>query len=163
MIRRRTAAGAGVALAVAALLGAAIGANQVSRHRHELARTYLAEHDDLASTAAAQTLAPAAAPATRTIRLCPRGAETLAAAVVSRLGLDLFGKDGRLDLAELARVSSLALIAERRGERSAAAPALPQRMGRTRAADGSSWEPVVPPTLPCRGGTAYASVPVDLP
>jgi hypothetical protein len=162
VIRRGTAAALGGTAAGAALVACLLAATGVADRRHDRQRLYLAERDALAAAAGHASLGHPDAPATRTIRLCPHAADTLAAAVVARLSLALVGPDGLVDLAQLARVSSLALIAERRAEKAAAGGALSQRMGRVKSgADG--WDPVAPPALPCRGGKAYASVPVDLP
>lgn len=162
MIRRGAAAALGGSAACAALVACVLAATGVADRRHDRQRLYLAERDALAAAAGRASLGHPDAPATRTIRLCPHGADTLAAAVVARLALALVGPDGVVDLGALARVSSLALVAERRAERAAAGGALPQRMGRVRSGAGG-WDAVAPPALPCRGGKAYASVPVDLP
>jgi hypothetical protein len=162
VIRRGAAAALGGTLACTALVACVLGATGVSDRRHDGVRGYLAERDALDAAAAGASLGHADAPATRTIRLCPHGAETLAAAVVTRLSLGVVGKDGLVDLGQLARISSLALIAERRAEKAAAGGALPQRMGRVESAP-DRWDAVAPAQVPCRGGSAYASVPVDLP
>ncbi len=162
MIRRATATAVGGTLACAALVACVLGATGVADRRHDRARLYIAERDAQGATAAGAALARPDAPDTRTIRLCPHGADTLAAAVVARLSLSVVGADGLVDLGQLARISSLALIAERRAEKAAAGGALPQRMGRERTG-GDGWSPVAPAAVPCRGGSAYASVPVDLP
>ena len=162
MIRRGPAAALGGSLACAALVACELGATGVADRRHDRARLYIAERDALDASAAASALGRSDAPDTKTIRLCPHGAETLAAAVVARLSLGVVGKDGLVDLGQLTRISSLALIAERRAEKAAAGGALPQRMGREKTG-ADSWSPVAPAAVPCRGGSAYASVPVDLP
>ena len=162
MIRRGAAAAGGGTIACAALVACVLAATGVADRRHEGARGYLAERDALDAAAAAASLGRPEVPETRTIRLCPHGAETLAAAVVARLSLGVVGKDGLVDLGQLARISSLALIAERRAEKAAAGGALPQRMGREQSGP-DRWESVAPAQMPCRGGSAYASVPVDLP
>lgn len=162
MIRRGAAAAIGGTIACAGLVACVLAATGVSDRRHDGRRAYLAERDALDAAAAGAGLGHPDAPETRTIRLCPHGAETLAAAVVARLSMKVVGVDGLVDLGQLARISSLALIAERRAEKAAAGGALPQRMGRVESAP-DRWEPVAPAQVPCRGGKAYASVPVDLP
>ncbi len=162
MIRRGAAAALGGTLACAGLVACVLAATGVSDRRHDGERGYLAERDALDAAAAAASLGHPEAPDSKTIRLCPHGAETLAAAVVARLSLSVVGVDGLVDLGQLARISSLALIAERRAERAAAGAALPQRMGREQSGPGT-WEAVAPTQMACRGGSAYASVPVDLP
>lgn len=162
MIRRGAAVAGGGTIACAALVACVLGATGVADRRHDGARAYLAERDALDAAAAAASLGRPDGPETRTIRLCPHGADTLAAAVVARLSLGVVGKDGLVDLGQLARISSLALIAERRAEKAAAGGALPQRMGREQIGP-DRWEAVAPAQMPCRGGSAYASVPVDLP
>ena len=162
MIRRGAAAAVGGTIACAGLVACVLAATGVSERRHDDRRAYLAERDALDAAAAGAGLGHPDAPETRTIRLCPHGAETLAAAVVARLSLGVVGTDGLVDLGQLARISSLALIAERRAEKAAAGGALPQRMGRVESAP-DKWEPEAPAQVPCRGGKAYASVPVDLP
>ena len=162
MIRRGAAAAVGGTIACAGLVACVLAATGVSERRHDDRRAYLAERDALDAAAAGAGLGHPDAPETRTIRLCPHGAETLAAAVVARLSLGVVGVDGLVDLGQLARISSLALIAERRAEKAAAGGALPQRMGRVESAP-DKWEAVSPAQVPCRGGKAYASVPVDLP
>jgi hypothetical protein len=162
VIRRGAAAAIGGTIACAGLVACVLAATGVSDRRHDSRRAYLAERDALDAAAAGAGLGHPDAPETRTIRLCPHGAETLAAAVVARLSLGVVGNDGLVDLGQLARISSLALIAERRAEKAAAGGAMPQRMGRIESAP-DKWEPVVPAQVPCRGGKAYASVPVDLP
>jgi hypothetical protein len=162
VIRRGTAAALGGTIACAALVACVLGATGVADRRHDGARLYLAERDALDAAAARAALGHPDAPETRTIRLCPHGADTLAAAVVARLALGVVGADGLVDLGQLARISSLALIAERRAEKAAAGGALPQRMGREKTG-ADRWQAVAPAAVPCRGGTAYASVPVDLP
>jgi hypothetical protein len=162
VIRRGAAAAIGGTIACAGLVACVLAATGVSDRRHDSRRAYLAERDALDAAAAGAGLGHPDAPETRTIRLCPHGAETLAAAVVARLSLGVVGNDGLVDLGQLARISSLALIAERRAEKAAAGGAMPQRMGRIESAP-DKWEPVAPAQVPCRGGKAYASVPVDLP
>ena len=162
MIRRGTSTALGGTIACAALVACVLGATGVADRRHDRARLYIAERDALDASAASAALARPDAPDTRTIRLCPHGADTLAAAVVTRLSLGVVGKDGLVDLGQLSRISSLALIAERRAEKAAAGGALPQRMGRERTGK-DQWSAVSPATVSCRGGSAYASVPVDLP
>jgi hypothetical protein len=162
VIQRSWAAWGGVIVASTALVAVVLGATAVGDRRHDTERLYLAERGALDAAATAAPLRDPDALESKTIRLCPHGADTLAAAVVARLSLGVTGKDGQLDLGQLARISSLALIAERRAERAAAGSALPQRMGRERSGK-DRWEPVAPPTMACRGGKAYASVPVDLP
>jgi hypothetical protein len=71
-----------------------------------------------------------ARPARRGLRVCPKAVDGYARAIATALGLRLLGAGGELDVAALARLSGLALTAERRAERAAAGPALPQRMGR---------------------------------
>jgi hypothetical protein len=162
VIRRGTATAVGGTLACAALVACVLGATGVADRRHDRARLYIAERDAQDASAAGAALARPDAADTRTIRLCPHGADTLAAAVVARLSLSVVGKDGLVDLGQLARISGLALIAERRAEKAAAGGALPQRMGREQTGK-DAWRPVAPAAVPCRGGSAYASVPVDLP
>ena len=70
--------------------------------------------------------------ATRT-SFCVRGVDTVVATIKAELGVGVIeggerSKDGRLDVAALARLSNLAIRGERYIEQSTAGPALPQRL-----------------------------------
>ena len=101
--------------------------------------------------------APAANPSDR-LRVCPEGAEGLAATARRALGTPLVTEGSRLiDPAALAAVSNLAIASGRYLERARAAPALPQRLGRQRTAGG--WEPLEPEPIGCAAVAAGPPAP----
>ena len=100
-------------------------------------------------TAVAQAITT---PAGRRTKICPRGAEGLGNTARRSIRRKLLGESGKLDLAALGEMSNLAIAAGRYLERARAAPALPQRLGRTRSpgADGKlRWKPIEVPTVGC--------------
>ena len=146
--RRHVALGA----RLAALVAGAAGSVAVSEH-HRLERTgrvHARAAQERAASAAALPARPA--PSGRARRACPPGAASLAAEIARILPVQLLDDRGRLDPAALARLSAETLAAERRAERRAGGPFLPQRMGRQRVtgADGTvSWQPLEASHLPC--------------
>lgn len=138
------AARTGLAALLAALVCAGFLSIRLADARRADAEQYRAaviERDRAVATA------PPPRPPRRGVRVCPRSADGYARAIATALGLRLLDSAGRLDTAALARLSGLALTAERRAERAAAGPALPQRMGRER--DGDGWRAIEPPAAPC--------------
>jgi hypothetical protein len=107
--------------------------------------------------------------------LCVRGVEGFAESLRTALpaagspdALDVLDDAGRLDVTAFAALSDMALRAERWVEQARGAPALPQRMGRTRRAgaaldaDEPAWQPLEPARIACGSGEAYAAVPLDM-
>jgi hypothetical protein len=119
-----------------ALSGELAGARRGERGAYGAA---LAEREAAAASAEADRSGRGAA-GSRT--LCLRGAETPAARVARFLEARTVDAAGRLDVAALARVSRRAAELER-------GAALPQRMGRRRAASGDAWEPIEAPDRIC--------------
>lgn len=72
-------------------------------------------------------------PTRRPQTFCVRGVDTFAATARKTLQKELLDGKRRLDVTELAEISDLAIRAERYVETASAGPALPQRLGRTRA------------------------------
>jgi hypothetical protein len=91
---------------------------------------------------------------------CVDGVATFASAAAGSLERPLV-RSGRLDLDALRWVSSQAIRGERRAERAAAGPALPQRMGRRRDPATGQWSHLEPPRKRCGDGEAYASLDLD--
>jgi hypothetical protein len=149
LFRRRT----GAALAVlAALVGAAALSVFVAERERASALGYAAARarQDRAAHAAPLAAPPARRAGAR--QVCARGADTLARALARSRKLRLVDERGALDPTALARLSSLALSAERRAERETGGPALPQRMGRQRVTDKDGraiWQPLEPTRRPC--------------
>lgn len=83
-----------------------------------------------------------------TARVCPEDAEGLAVASRRALGIPLLARSGAIDAAAIAAISNAAIAAARYLERARAAPALPQRLGRELAADGS-WVAIEPAPTGC--------------
>jgi len=128
-VTRTGAARVGLAVALAALVATGFLSIRLADARREDAehiRAALIERDRAAAPAAA----PARAARRAGVNVCPRSVDGYARAISIALGVRLLDKEGQLDTAALARLSGLALTAERRAERAAAGPALPQRMGR---------------------------------
>ncbi len=135
---RDPAGAAGLAIALAALVATGFLSIRLADARREDAeqiRAAVIERDRAATPAAA----PARAARRAGVKVCPRSVDGYARAISIALGLRLLDEEGHLDTAALARLSGLALTAERRAERAAVGPALPQRMGRG----------IAPATAPC--------------
>ena len=146
MTRRRALV---LAAGLVALVAAATGSLRVSGERRAAALS--ADQARAAQErAAAAALAPPPEQRGRTRRVCARGVDTLESAIAGLLELPVLDVRGALDPAVLARVSALALAAERRAERARGGPAVPQRMGRRRTggAGDAAWEPV-PTRMAC--------------
>jgi hypothetical protein len=99
---------------------------------------------------------------TRDKEFCVRGVDTFATALHRGLGKSALDSDGQLLPDVLTELSNLATRAERYAEISRAAPALPQRMGRQRNADGT-WNSLQPPRVDCESGDAFVAFRVALP
>jgi hypothetical protein len=175
-MQQRTAALAGVGMAACAaaaviLLSAGLAADQrAERHGYQEA---LAQQ----RRAAGRSLRAHQTPAPRrpSGELCVRGVDGFAASLRAALpaagradAMDALDDAGRLDMPAFTALSDLALRAERWLEQARGAPALPQRMGRTRAPAGPdadaepAWQPLAPARVACGSGEAYAAVPLDL-
>jgi hypothetical protein len=101
----------------------------------------------------------------RRATFCVHGVDTFVATVHAGLQAQLVDGKGRLDVHELAQLSSLAMRAERYVEQASAGPGLPQRMGRTRERDEqgqTTWKPLEPARSECEDGDAYATFRLDL-
>jgi hypothetical protein len=176
-MQQRTAVLLGVGMAACAaaaviLLSADLAADQ--RAERQGYQQALAQQRRAAgrSTPAHRTPAP---PQT-TGELCVRGvdgfAESLRTALPAAGGpeaLDVLDDTGHLDVTAFAALSDMALRAERWVEQDRGAPALPQRMGRTRRARTDAdadaepvWQPLDPARVVCGSGEAYAAVPLDM-
>ena len=95
---------------------------------------------------------PNSPPASRRTKICPRGAEGLGNSARRSIKRKLLDEEGRVDRAALDEMSNLAIATGRYLERARAAPALPQRLGRTRATDKDGkpvWEAISYPTIGC--------------
>jgi hypothetical protein len=180
-MQQRTAVLVGIGMAACAaagviLLSAGLAEDQrAERHGYQQA---LAQQ----RRAAGRSLPAARTPAPRrgAGELCVRGVEGFAESQRTALpaaggpdALDVLDDAGRLDVTAFAALSDMALRAERWVEQARGAPALPQRMGRTRragvatgaAADAAgepAWQPLEPARVTCGSGEAYAAVPLDL-
>jgi len=149
-MRRRSATGLGVLLALSSVAGVLVLAGELAEARRDAERNYrsaLAAREHSAGTAEALESARSAyrAGAAPSRTLCLRGAETVAARAARFLDSRLLDEAGRLDAGALARLSRRAAELDR-------SAALPQRMGRRRAsgATGESvWESIVPPDRVC--------------
>jgi len=144
-MRRRSATGLGVLLALSSLAGATAISSRMAEARREERRVYreaLAAREAAAAAAGAEP--PGAAGPVRSHTLCLRGAETVAARVARFLDSRPIDASGRLDVAALGRLSRRAAEVER-------GAALPQRMGRRRAAADAAlaWLPIDPPDRIC--------------
>ena len=99
--------------------------------------------------------------------MCVRGVETFATTVRS-LHRDLLTADRRLDVDGFRALSNHAVQAQRYVEQSNAGPALPQRMGRERAAGSGApdepptWTAIAPPRVECEDDLAYARFRLDV-
>jgi hypothetical protein len=173
-MQQRTAVLLGIGMAACAaaaviLLSADLAADQrAERHGYQQA---LAEQRRAAGRATPAPRTPA--PPRTTGELCVRGvdgfAESLRAALPAAGGvahelraLDVLDDTGHLDVTAFAALSDRALRAERWVEQDRGAPALPQRMGRTRRArtdTDAAWQPLDPARVACGSGEAYAVVP----
>ena len=120
---------AGLAIALAALVATGFLSIRLADARREDAEQIRAARV-ARDHAAAPAAAPARAPRRAGVEVCPRAVDGYARAISIALGLRLLDANRQLDTAALARLSGLALTAERRAERAAGGPALPQRMGR---------------------------------
>jgi hypothetical protein len=134
-----------VVLALSSVAGAMAISSRMAEARRGERQAYaraLAERE----AAAAEAGAESGAPAGRSRTLCMRGADTVVARVARFLDSRLVDGEGRLDVSALVRTSRRAAELDRSG-------ALPQRMGRRRAApapDGTpTWEPIEPPERIC--------------
>jgi hypothetical protein len=177
-MQQRTAVLVGIGMAACAaagviLLSAGLAADQrAERHGYQQA---LAQQ----RRAAGRSLPAARTPVPRrgAGELCVRGVEGFAESLRTALpaaggpdALDVLDDTGRLDVTAFAALSDMALRAERWVEQARGAPALPQRMGRTRragadasaAADEPAWQPLEPARVTCGSGEAYAAVPLDV-
>lgn len=174
-MQQRTAVLLGVGMAACAaaaviLLSADLAADQrAERHGYQQA---LAQQRRAAGRSTPVHRTPAR-PRT-TGELCVRGVDgfaqslrTASPAAGGPEALDVLDDAGRLDVTALAALSDLALQAERWVEQDRGAPALPQRMGRTRRARTDAepepkWQPLEPARVACGSGEAYAAVPLDM-
>ena len=175
-MQQRTAVLVGIGMAACAaaaviLLSAGLAADQqAERDGYQQA---LAQQ----RRAAGRSLPAARTPAPRrgAGELCVRGVESFAESLRTALpaaggpdALDVLDDTGRLDVTAFAALSDMALRAERWVEQARGAPALPQRMGRTRLAgaaadaDEPPWQPLEPARVPCASGEAYAAVPLEV-
>jgi hypothetical protein len=171
-MQQRTAVLVGIGMAACAaagviLLSARLAEEQrAERHGYQQA---LAQQ----RRAAGRSLPAARTPAPRrgAGELCVRGVEGFAESLRAAGGpdaLDVLDDTRRLDVTAFAALSDMALRAERWVEQARGAPALPQRMGRTRHAGVATdagepaWQPLEPARVTCGSGEAYAAVPLDL-
>ncbi len=95
---------------------------------------------------------------------CVSGVGTFFTTLHDALDASVVDSDGRLEPAELRRLSGLATRAMRYVEQAHAGPALPQRLGRTRIVDedgAPAWIPLSPATVECEGGEAIAVFRLD--
>jgi hypothetical protein len=145
-MRRRSATGLGLVLALSSLGGAAVISNHIAEARQGDRRAYRDALSAREDAAAALGAAPVDASAAATRTLCLRGAETVAARVARFLGARPLDAAGKLDVPALARLSRRAAEVER-------SVPVPQRMGRRRASDPTrtalAWLPIEPPDRIC--------------
>jgi len=142
-MRRRSATGLGVLLAVSSVGGAMLISDQLADARRGERRAYAAALAGREAAAAGADPGAATVPAAATSRtLCMRGAETVVARVARFLDSPVVDEAGRLDVGALARTSRRAAELDR-------SAALPQRMGRRRAESPGAWEPIEPPDRIC--------------
>jgi hypothetical protein len=149
-MRRRSATGLGVLLAVGAVGGAMAISDRLADARRGERSAYaaaLAEREAAASAAGAGQAQPVEPGRSRT--LCLRGAETISARVARFLDARVVDGAGRLDLSSLARTSRRAAELDR-------SASVPQRMGRRRAVGAEAgagaqpvWQPIEPPDRIC--------------
>lgn len=149
-MRRRSATGLGVLLAIGAVGGAMAISDRLAEARRGERSAYaaaLSEREDAAAAAGPGRAHAVEAGRART--LCLRGAETVVARVGRFLDSRVVNGSGRLDLAALTRTSRRATEVDRSAQ-------LPQRMGRRRApvsAEGAggkpAWQPIEPPERIC--------------
>ena len=132
-------------LALSSVAGAMVISSRMAEARRGERQAYaraLAEREAAAAAAGAESTAPAS----RSRTLCMRGADTVVARVARFLDARLVDAAGNLDVSALVRTSRRAAELDRSG-------ALPQRMGRRRAAPGPdgapTWEPIQPPERIC--------------
>lgn len=144
---KRPLAIAGLAAAAIAALGLCLvaGLSYASARRADTAIT-----DRALATLRREARAPrpSADREPATARVCPEDAEGLAVAARRALDIDPTDKSGAIAPAAIAAISNGAIAAARYLERARAAPALPQRLGRQLAPDGS-WVPIEPPPTGC--------------
>jgi hypothetical protein len=173
-MQQRTAVLVGIGMAACAaaaviLLSAGLAADQrTERHGYQQA---LAQQRRAAGRSLPEPRTPT--PPRAAGELCVRGVEGFAESLRTALpaaggpdALDVLDDAGRLDVIAFAALSDHALRAERWVEQARGAPALPQRMGRTRraiaGADEPAWQPLEPARVACGSGEAYAAVPLDM-
>jgi len=154
VMRRRSAAGVGIVLALAAAGGAAAISRELAGERRGERHAYAAALAEREAAAAGAEGAPgaarAAAPAAGSRTLCLRGADTVVARVARFLDARVVDDSGRLDVSALARTSRRAAEVDR-------SASVPQRMGRQRGpvetgtggARPAPWQPIDPPDRIC--------------
>ncbi len=164
MTRRSSiAVSAAIALACVALLIALSGALSADRRR-DLDRYDSAVQRQRREAGQAAPRPEDARPHPRETVFCVGGVDTFVTALRGALGISIVDDAGRLEPAALRRLSGLATRALRYVEQAHAGPALPQRLGRTRAVDDAGapvWTALTPPTVECEGGDAIASFRLD--
>ncbi|GAB4570456.1 MAG: hypothetical protein Tsb0020_25260 [Haliangiales bacterium] len=147
-MRQHTATRLAAVLAGASLLGVLALSTQLATERQHERQSYLdAIAQQRRAAGRVRPLPPALRPApSEPQRFCVRGVETFASALSQALPRALvpavIDDEGELDVDAFRTLSALSVRAERYVEQATAGPALPQRLGRTRA---SPTPAVAPP------------------